>query len=85
MYISWIIAAGIYKQYAQKMAVVTVCTDVYVSGYINAMDDVSKNRKKPFLHNIANMAVSTGTGLMKAAIFPIYIPTSIILGLWSKK
>jgi hypothetical protein len=85
MSISWIIAAGIYKQYVQKMAVVTVCTDVYVCGYINAMDDVYKNRKKPFVHNIANMAVSTGTGLMKAAVFPIYIPATCLYVLLRKK
>jgi hypothetical protein len=82
---SWIIAASIYKKYAQKMAVVTVCTEVYVCGYINAMDDVSKTRKKPFMRNIANMAVSSGIGLLKAAVFPIYIPATCLYVLLRKK
>ncbi len=72
----WLFAAGmIYKDCVKEFIVLNICVDAYVSGYVNAIGDVSANTKKPFLHNIANMAVSTCSGFVKGALFPIYLPS----------
>lgn len=75
----WLIAGGLlYKGVFKEMAVMIVCTDLYVCGYVNAMDDMSKKTKKPFLRNIANMAQTTTIGMAKAVIFPVYIPLTAV-------
>ncbi len=75
----WLITGGIlYQKCFREIAVVLVCTDVYTSGYVNGMDDISKMRKKSLLRNFANMAESTCTGLAKAVVFPVYLPSQVI-------
>jgi hypothetical protein len=79
----WLIAGGLlYRECFKEVAVMMVCADVYMSGYTNVFDDMSKNTKKPFLRNIANMAEGTCTGLAKAVVFPVYIPSQMIYAIY---
>jgi hypothetical protein len=71
----WLFAAGTaYTGLVREFMVMNVCVDVYVSGYLNALEDCSLNKKKTLVRNFANMAGSTLSGVIKGALFPIHLP-----------
>jgi hypothetical protein len=76
----------LYKSIVKEMIVANVCADVYLSGYLNGLDDVMKRSKKTFVCNIGNMVGSTCTGAVKGLLFPVYFPgVALYLSLYHER